>query len=171
MFRIVRPKTRDDPLKSAFIINPSPIAPSIVCHPPFPFDCVRAIQRRRAQVDATCQLGLLTGSHWKFKSFSRFRKMIAWLPHHIVFPSPVRQRTNKRGSPVSKRLFTQLVYLYTCVDFLGEIRKEWKAILGLFRQNESKRITGGISTRTSHYSCTRSPIKWPISLPLLLFIW
>lgn len=104
----------DDPLKSAFIIRyPIPLSMSIVWilflwKRSFlivsAFQCVY-ISRRN--LSARIIDGLI-------ETFFKILKLIAWLPHHIAFPSSIRhtgQTSNKRESPFCKKILT----IYTVV--------------------------------------------------------
>ncbi len=74
------------------------------------FDCMSAFQCvyiSRRNLSARIIDGLI-------ETFFKILKLIAWLPHHIAFPSSIRhtgQTSNKRESPFCKKILT----IYTVV--------------------------------------------------------
>lgn len=106
----------DDPLKSAFIYNTiSHPSLNVYCLDSLSmktilFDCVSAFQCvyiSRRNLSARIIDGLI-------ETFFKILKLIAWLPHHIAFPSSIRhtgQTSNKRESPFCKKILT----IYTVV--------------------------------------------------------
>lgn len=127
------------------------------------FDCMSAFQCvyiSRRNLSARIIDGLI-------ETFFKILKLIAWLPHHIAFPSSIRhtgQTSNKRESPFCKKILT--IYTVVLCTYYRLFEDNFKRIgklytVSLFIENESKRITVGILNKDVPIILVPA-IHWPL---------